>query len=76
MSDYKIHKKLVFKLSAGIILFMLPSLLAAGMGGLNISDNQKLRLVSPDRNLVRILNWARETSLSFVGLNRDPVGPW
>jgi hypothetical protein len=39
MSDYKIHKKLVFKLSPGIILFVLPSLLAAGMGGLNISDN-------------------------------------
>ena len=75
MSDYMIHKKLVFKLSPGIILFMLPSLLAAGMGGLNISDNQKLRLVSPDRKLVRIFNWAREASLSFVGLDRDPVGP-
>jgi len=76
MLDYKIHKKLVFKLSAGTILFLLPSLLAAWPGGLNISDNQKLRLVSPDRNLVRIFNWARETSLSFVGLDRDPVGPW
>jgi hypothetical protein len=40
------------------------------------ADTNAIRLTSSDTQLVKIFNWARTTSESYVGKDSDPVGPW
>ena len=40
------------------------------------ADTNAIRVTSSDTQLVKIFNWARTTSESYVGKDSDPVGPW